>query len=81
MDEILGGDVCDVTPGVLEFPHDPTGPFLVPARFVNAGELNVRLELNGEPIRARPVARTTRAAVPPGRSPVDSTRARVPTVA
>jgi 2-keto-4-pentenoate hydratase/2-oxohepta-3-ene-1,7-dioic acid hydratase in catechol pathway len=26
----------------------PTGPFLVPARFVNAGELNVRLELNGQ---------------------------------
>ena len=26
----------------------PTGPFLVPAPFVNAGALNVRLELNGE---------------------------------
>jgi 2,4-didehydro-3-deoxy-L-rhamnonate hydrolase len=26
----------------------PTGPFLVPARFVDGGNLNVRLELNGE---------------------------------
>ncbi|MDY0911170.1 fumarylacetoacetate hydrolase family protein [Microbacterium sp. CFBP9034] len=26
----------------------PTGPFLVPARFVEGGDLNVRLELNGQ---------------------------------
>ena len=33
------------------------------------------------PSRARPVARTTRAAVPPGRTPVDSTVATAPTLA
>jgi hypothetical protein len=33
------------------------------------------------PSRARPVARTTRARVPPGRTPVDSTVATAPTVA
>lgn len=29
----------------------PTGPFLVPAEFVNPTDLNVRLELNGQPMQ------------------------------